>query len=559
MDITLRKDLVLVLVLFIVAWFAMNNSYLVNRDEMWYTDYAIALDDTETGDVRHITEVDQGQAGSMIVFRLMQRVSIATFGQTLFGLRALNLVFGLLTLTVLTWAFHKLAVLRWYLFAFTGILLFDPFLAGYAHHIRPEWIIVCCAIMAVAFLVVFIVESQKKYLILAGMIGAFSSGIYWNGLAVVAAMEAVLVFLTIKRKINLTTFLAISLVSGLVVSIVFLLPLLYYWPEAQALFTNDASQTARLSSGSALVEYPISLLNMLAVAFVLSGKSAMMLGGMLLLGLATFFLLLRSQAINVQQKLVAQSLLLFFVVALLTVALRDRERAYWYVRHFTGVMYMWLLVGLSFLWRADHRVFRWPTAKVASIGVGLFIALIVTLTTKGAWSNCGQWQAYMQYKEDLTSVIPQGEGRVLTTYDFSWAMEDYPKFFLEAIAFQKPQSYVEIKEIFERYDVQYVIVDERSRLRLQGQDENQERYFTWYFYWDRLLREEYEQIGTVYNKYYRPNKGLPPQDPRGFVTEIWRKETEPVGDNVKSGLYFSRITDQVNSSLLLRAMWPTRL
>ena len=69
----LDTNLVVSLLLFSIVWTLVNNSYDLSRDEMWYADYSIKYNDTETRDIRHLSENDIHQVAFSHVYRNIER------------------------------------------------------------------------------------------------------------------------------------------------------------------------------------------------------------------------------------------------------------------------------------------------------------------------------------------------------------------------------------------------------------------------------------------------------------------------------------------------------
>ena len=90
--------IVLLLSLYSIIWFITNDSFLFHRDEMWYSMYSIYFDNSQTNDVRYITDHDIHQIAYLPFFRYLQGFIIEVFGQNIYSLRTINLCFAIIAL-----------------------------------------------------------------------------------------------------------------------------------------------------------------------------------------------------------------------------------------------------------------------------------------------------------------------------------------------------------------------------------------------------------------------------------------------------------------------------
>ena len=505
----------ILLIFFSATWFFANDSYHISRDEMWYTNYSTNWNDSETQDIRHITELDIHQAGLAPVFRLMQRLSVSGFGKNLYGLRALNLIFGIFMVISVAFFMYKYQLSIIWVGLFCVLVLFDPAISKHLHQIRPDWIMESCLVMMSASVFLYIKEEKLLFLYSGGIIGGIASGVYWNGLAAVAGFLVVLAAMVLRKDLSLISCVKVVIVCCVSLVLFWVTPLLMYLPETYALFSIDGAQTSRLASGNVLTGYLSNFIGMFKPLFVL-GKYQLMLGSLTAMAiLITFFHFLFSKVRKTNQIMLYGWL--WIIVFLMVVALRGGG-----LRHIYFILpffYLIFATAFGFLYSVYNKkwVVRLFTAYL------ILFCLLITIKMPLNWiARYGKWDAYIAYSEDLSSLLKDNkDGRVLTTFDASWALENYPKLFMEVASFKRPETYNQTKQLFEKYNVKYVLVDETSRLRMSRPDELRIGK-DWYRYWDKLLQNDYRLIGIVYNKYYRPNKGLPPGDPKGFKTEVWK-------------------------------------
>ena len=71
------------LVGFISTWIIVNDSYVINRDEMYYASYSTAFSEHETEDIRFISEKDHYTVAMLPLYRILLRSSISIFGKNI--------------------------------------------------------------------------------------------------------------------------------------------------------------------------------------------------------------------------------------------------------------------------------------------------------------------------------------------------------------------------------------------------------------------------------------------------------------------------------------------
>lgn len=512
--------LIIALAVFILFWLLINNSYNISRDEMYYTYYSVYFDASKTEDIRYTTEYDLYTLSMLPLYRLIQKTTVSLAGKNIVGIRLLLLLFSLITLSLVWWSTSKRSIssLAFILFAF--FIVADPKMEYYLHNGRPDWIVMCIAIVMFVFLGMYLYNKREIYLYLAAFAVAFSTGIYWNGLAFLVAFVAAILILTLKQMIKWKTLLLVFALTGVTSLVVFVLPMISQWQVFKALMVGEGFQTSDLTSGSAFSNYPISLLLLVFKGFT---NGIQVLHGILFVAfLFLYFILSYQKRLTENFRLLFLTLLIVSVVFLLVVALRGHGEGR-FVNFMIPILFLCFAEMLGVLFTSDNRKMRYP--KIAAIVfLILFGGVSLGRTTLYAWNNRGQWQAYKEYARDIKAVIGMAEGRVLTTFDFWLALQQYPKLFLEVTKDDILQTYEEVKEMFDSHQVNYALVDERSKIRMSGQSDEHGIGGIWYMHWKDLLDNEYVKIGSVYNRYYRQNKGLPPDDPRGFETEIWKRK-----------------------------------
>lgn len=508
---------ILCIVFFAGLWLLMNNSHRVNRDEMWYSSYGIELNDSETSDIRHITEYDIHQIAFPLTYRLLQRITVESFGKNLFGLRAINIFFGILMLTIVAFALKNQNLPVFFLFLFILLLTFYPVTARQMHNSRPDWTMGCIAAICLCLIHLYFVKRKIVFLYIAGFLAGFSAGIYWNGLAVMAAFALIMLLLTIRKEIRFKHLVGIS-ITIFVFSVIFcLLPIFFNWDTFIAMTQNSGLQTSRLATGSGIRQYPSSLVKMIW-RLLTSGPVNWLLAFLLFSTIICYATSLKNENRDHYKQAGLYILPWFVFFYALIVAIRDSSPRHVY--HVLPAIFFIHIMALSHL--TKNRGWKtWSAATHMIFAIlGCFIIASASKTSFDAYFQRGQWQAYKQWANDIRSIIPQTTSRVMTTYNFAWALEGYNKFYLENTIFQKPTDIDQASKMFTDHNIEYIHFGERTRLRM---DNPGTENYQWYGYWNKILERDYEKVGTVYNRYYRHNKGVPSADERGFRTEIWKR------------------------------------
>jgi len=319
--------------------------------------------------------------------------------------------------------------------------------------------------------------------------------------------------------LNPRQVLLIFVYLGALLMVFFVANFMLHPQELSSLVENNALRTSTISSGSAFVQQPQNFIKMFFSSFV-NGRSNLMLGILVLLSV----LITSSIVRNSQSKLFHRESLLIFPLFFL---------GYMFIAAFRsgGSRHIYLVLPVFFLWACFLMsvITRKKFSNLFSLfKISFLIYLLVYIfihtafTSRYIVNNASQWQTYQKYNQDLQSIIKNDGAVVLTTYEFAWTLPNNPKLYLEVNLFNPPTSEDQMLNLLEENKVEYVLVDERSRIRMIGIDEYGSGQ-GWYLYWDRILQRDYQMVGVVYNKYYRHNKGLRPENELGFKTEIWKK------------------------------------
>lgn len=507
----------LAIFLFISIWTIQNNSYLISRDEMWYTDYSIHFNDHETEDVRYTTDLDLHQSAFPATFRILQRFSVGLMGKNIFGLRFLNLIFAIILLAVLSYFLQKRKLSANWIFLYILFLLFDSVVAKQSHILRPDWVFEISVVISICFLLLFLEQNRLRYLYITSIIAGFSVGIYWNGLASLAAFYFILTLFLFTRKIIFKEFLLIILLSLISLTIFFIIPTSLFFEETIALFQTDSIQANRLTSGNAFYEYFSSFTKL--IAGLLKPTSYNLITGSFI----AFFIsaVIFSRFVKKNNKVLRDLLYIgsWGTIYILIVVLRGGDIRF--VHLLLPLIYFLLIYLISSF---DSGIRKHLFYKLMVMYLVIYTLMISANNILYIKNNSGQWREYQKFSKDLNELIPHASGRIFTVFDFTWALNDRPKYFMETILFNPVESEEEFMMLLETYDIDYMMVDERSRLRMFGEDEfglGKE----WYRYWDSILSNDFILVGEVVNKYYRHNKGIAPKNPNGYTTEIWKKKT----------------------------------
>ncbi len=513
-------ELFIVLIIFTSVWFIINNSYLITRDEMYYTYYSLYFDASETEDIRYTTEHDLYTLSMLPVYRFIQKAVVLIVGKNIVGIRLLLLLFSLIMLTVVWWGHNKKSASFISFALFTFFIIADPKMEYYLHNGRPDWIIMCIAVMMFVFIEMYLQSKRELYLYLATFTTALSTGIYWNGLPFLGAYVVAILILMLKKILKWKTFLFICMLAGSTFFVVFVLPLISQWQVFKALMVGEGFQTSDLTSGQAFYRYPRSLL-LLIVKGLTNGIQ--ILHGVIAAAFLFVYIILRyKRKLSDYYRILFFMLLVVCVVYIVIVAVRGHGEGR-FVNFLIPILFLYFAEMLVVLFTSIVGNLRY-IRMAAIVFLLIFGVLSLGRTALYTLNNRGQWQAYNEYSKDIKATIGKAEGRVFTTFDFWLALEQFPKLFLEVTKDNILYNYDEVKDMFDRYDVKYALVDERSKMRMSGKPDDHGIGGMWYRHWKELLDAEFVMIGTVYNQYYRQNKELHPKDLRGFETEIWKRK-----------------------------------
>ncbi len=505
--------LIICIIFFIVTWLLLNDSFVINRDEMYYASYSTAFTAQETKDIRYITDKDHYTVAMLPLYRIFLRASISIFGENIFGLRVLNLIAGIIMLLFVWWWSREFKMGWPLLIVFTLIFVGDPKSQYYLHHGRPDFLIMALAVCVFSLFMISIKKKKDLFLYIAGILAGISCGIYWNGISLLIAFSVICLFAFIRHIITLKNILFLSIFVVSTVFFAFILPLLINFDTLISLMTNVGFQTKNISSGTSFINYPINFINMLLLGF---GQGVLILH--LLFLIAAVFLLslmyILKLNINADIKNVIIFSSIFILFYLLTTAFRGDGGG-----RFIDFIYPILIIVFSYLFIIFINNNKKKILRLLAIA-GLFILAFsgYTKVIYDGIKNNGQTFYYQKYAADLNKIITKKGARVFLTFDFMWTLPDNPKLYLEVTKDKELKTYQAVENLFDKYNVEYVLVDERSKDRMHGPEK-----ILWYSYWEQVLNNRYNLIGTVENKFYRENKEKPPANGKDFVTEIWER------------------------------------
>jgi 4-amino-4-deoxy-L-arabinose transferase-like glycosyltransferase len=511
----LDTNLAVSLLLFSIVWILVNNSYDLSRDEMWYADYSVKYNDSETTDIRHLSEIDVHQIAFSHVYRNIERGMLNIFGENIFGLRVLNLLLSLLLIyTVHLWQSKSIEKHKNKLIVFTSLLLFLPILSIYSHHARPDWAMMMITATSLILLVIGIERERDKYLYVASFLFGLAAVIYWSGIAALAGALVIFLFMYITEESNKSKYIYIVISLFALPIVYFLYIATYEFNELISLFTEKKLQTGRLLSEPFISKYMSSLnifLDNLIKSRTQSFMSLCLIFGPLIL------LYLDGVALVDSKKRKIIKLLYLFIFTYLAVSLVRGGG----VRYLNFIIPVFLFLNIYVLTILNQKR-EGLISRGYFIGIIMLVILSIFKTTIYAYDNKGQWSQYKKYESDLQYILKDSDGRALTSFEFAWILKDIDKLYIESFIFFIPDTYHEFREIMLKSDVNILIIDEATRSRMFN-TKNDNGNGVWYQYLHRYMSENFIKKEEVFNIYYRKNKKMSPSDNRGYKTEIWQK------------------------------------
>ncbi len=501
------------LLLFVIAWFLLNDSEAISRDEMFYASYSLAWSDADTKDIRHVTEHDYYSVSMQPVYKALMYSSISLFGKNITGLRFFNLVAAIIILISVFRFGKKFKFSPLFFIIFFLMLLLVPKIRYYYFLGRPDFILMSLIVLVLLFVTTYTREKKNYFLYFAAAITGFSCGIYWNGIALLACFGVLMLYLLVKKTISLRIFLFSALYTSLSLFLFFLLPLIFNWDNFIPMLTGTGFQTKDISEGTAIRNYPVSLLRLFWYGFT---NGILIIHGIILIStvLISMFYFLRSK--NTENKSFLKELsvinCIIIVVFILITAFRgDGEGRY--VDNIMIPIFIQFAVVVSF----SFATFKTISVKILALCVlTVFFGGLTFKVISDTYSNYGQTQAYEKYSENLRDIIKNTNSRVFTSYESMWALPN-PKLYLEIFINKKMNSYQEMSLLFKKYNVDYILLDERSKDRMKSNEPS-------YVYWRQVLENEFKLIGSIRNKYYRSNKEKKPANGKEYVNEIWQRK-----------------------------------
>jgi len=511
----LDTNLVVSLLLFSIVWTLVNNSYDLSRDEMWYADYSIKYNDTETRDIRHLSENDIHQVAFSHVYRNIERGMLKIFGENIFGLRVLNLLLSLLLIyTVHLWQSKSIEKHKNKLIVFTSLLLFLPILSIYSHHARPDWAMMMITATSLILLVIGIERERDKYLYAASFLFGLTAVIYWSGIAVLAGALAIFLCMYITEENNKSKYIYI------VISL-FALPVLYFsyiatyeFNELTSLFTEKNLQTGSLLAEPFISKYMSSLHIFLENILKSKIQSFMLFG--LIFGPLILLYLNGAALVDSKKRKIIKFIYLFIFTYVTTSLVRGGG-----VRYLYFILPVFLFLNMYILTILNQKR-ESLISRGYFIGILALVFLSIFKTTMYVYDNKGQWSQYKKYESDLQYILKDADGRALTSFEFAWILKDIDKLYIENFLFFIPDTYYKFKEVMIKSNVSTILIDETTRSRMINiKDDNINQ--VWYQYLHRYIGENFIKKEEIFNIYYRKNKKMSPSDNRGYKTEVWQK------------------------------------
>lgn len=511
-----RPVFLLFSVLFVVYWFYANDSFSISRDGSVYVSYAMEWDESETEDIRYLTKSNIYQAAQLPVYRILQRKLISFFGENIYGIRIINLFITLLVLGVFWLMCVKLELSPWIFILGVPFCFFFSYTRQYMFIARPDWLIMCLSLIVAMSIIIGIHTKRNSYLTLAAIAAGLAPTIYHNGIPLFFAFLSILFWLLVRKEITPTRLAYLIFLPLVFISTVFIF--FYFMPyfvEFKDLFANSTSNANRMVSGLWIKEYLIAFGSVIWHGYF-EGKR-IFIGMIMLIGSFLCIYTYKQKKINKEQKISIEALVVFYIFSIIGILFRSANPRHSYF--FIHIAF--LLFGIVLAWLCkEHK-----RSLIVKASILFFILLIASFSFKAfqhIYKNGGQSAYYAKLSRDLTNIILKDKGRVMTYYDFRLAMPKHKKFFYMPLLTNRPSSQKEFSRLLKQYDVNYVTVCERTRMRMEGQIDAGSGP-NHYKFLKGILNDEFNKVSVIYNKHYRRNGDSPPLDGVEFSTEIWKR------------------------------------
>lgn len=501
----LNNNIFIILILFFytLIWFISNDAFYFHRDEMWYASYSVSLSDYSTNDIRHIIPIDLHQIAFLPVFRFLQGFIISIFGENIYGLRIINLAFILSVLYLSIRLFIKLEISRFLIIFFVLIIMFEPQVMMYSHKARPDFIIACLGLISVIYIINFLLYRKVYFLYSSSFFSVLALSMYWNGLAVIFSTSLTILIFYLKKYVSINDLLKLSFFTLFFLIIFFLLPIYLNYDSFFETFTNIGVKS---SSGTFHI---LNIFYMIKQSLIGSKYQSILL--FIVLFYIISWIIINKTNISIIKKEILFVCMYFFIAILLVLSLRSDSSRHLYM--FLPIFYLAFILNINLLFIKVKKM-----KKLTYLTLTIIVVLFTLNSSRYIYNNFGQQSSYDKYSYDINHTIIKDDVIVLTTFDLTWAV-DNPKFYLENFLFKNLSSKLEFVSIISNYDIEYMLIDETTRSRLDNHPKKQ----IWYKYLNEYLNSNYKLKTVFFNKFYRQNKKRIKLDTRGYKTEIWER------------------------------------
>lgn len=493
------KFFIILIVGYSFLWLCVNNSFDINRDEMWYTSYSTAFNDNSTKDIRYIYNRDFNQIAFLPAFRYFQGFFVNLFGKNIYSLRAINLFFSLIALGITFWTMFRYEVKAIYFFVFMLIISFERQIIEFSHSSRPDFSVAMLALISLASVLHYLKRKRVFFLYVSGFSAVLASSFYWNGLAVLVAFGLTVLFLLFSMELSLTNFKGILFALIPSFFFLFLLPVFLNYELLQEYFS---SETFSENHGEI---YWYNLGIMFHNSFFKGGGYQALL---FLTFLFLFFIIYSAYRKTNNMMVKVWMIFIFTILGVLSLRSNGERHMYMFLPLFYFGMLFFENGAVNFL-RSRVNLFKF-----------FLVGLVIIYTCLGivrAYKNFGQSKAYNSYAKEVNEFISD-DGYVLSRYTSAWAIEN-PKFYLSNFVHSKVYNQNEFDEIINKYNIKYILVDETTRDRINKNDS----LFLWHSYLRNSLEKHFTLGKVFYNEFYLQNKLKVPVHKNGYKTEIWVK------------------------------------
>lgn len=216
----------LFIILYLTGYFFISILFLtkypfMHSDESWLSGLSRTMMYDGLGSTEYFFDlVPRYPHAIKIIFHILQIVFIKLFGYSLFSVRLLSLVFGIISLVFIYKISTVLSGSKRFAVASMVIVSFDVQFIYASHFARQEIIILAFMLAAVFYVMSRYQEWKMKNDIITGLIVGLSAGIHPNSFLVALVVGAVyLYYIMFEQKIKIKNLICLVFVTAAVVSL----------------------------------------------------------------------------------------------------------------------------------------------------------------------------------------------------------------------------------------------------------------------------------------------------------------------------------------------------